>query len=92
MIDETDGEPPVEDCKGMALVTLRDVRFAIAAACRLIKAGKLSPQTGGVLMNGYATLAKMLQDQRDSLWTKRAEVLWKERQGKPENAGAEENH
>jgi hypothetical protein len=34
------------------------------------------------VMNGYATLAKVMQDQRDSLWTKRAKKLWDEREAR----------
>jgi hypothetical protein len=75
-----DDPPPVNDCPGVKLDTLGDVRRAIGALCRLLRAGKVDPSVGGVVMNGYATLAKMLQDQRDSLWTKRAKVMWDERE------------
>jgi hypothetical protein len=74
--------PPVNDCAGARLDTLSDVRKAIGSLCRLLRAGKVDPSVGGVVMNGYATLAKVMQDQRDSLWTKRAKKLWDEREAR----------
>lgn len=82
MTTETSDTPPPcpDDCEGARLETLKHVRAEIAKACRLIKAGKLDAQRGGVLMNGYALMLKALIDHRDSRWMPRVKELWRERE------------
>ncbi len=70
----------LEDCPGSKLDTIREVNRALAAALRLIKAGHLGHQRGAVLVNGYATLLKSLQDARDSKWLPRVREMWRERE------------
>lgn len=78
--DGSEAPPPCpDDCEGARIETLKHVRAEIAKACRLIKAGKLDAQRGGVLMNGYALMLKALIDQRDSKWMPRVKELWRER-------------
>ena len=81
-----------EDESPTPLSTLGDVQRAMAKTIRRIEAGKtLDHATGQVLINGLGALAKVMQDRRDSLWTKRGEVLWKERADRA-NAQPQENH
>lgn len=81
MAEENNTPTPVEaDEPGRKLDTLGDVRRALANTCRKIENGRLDSRTGHTLVIGLATLAKVMQDQRDSLWVKRARVLWAERQ------------
>ena len=70
----------LEDCVGAKLESIREVNKALAATIRLIKAGHLGHQRGAVLINGYATLLKSLQDGRDSKWLPRVRELWAERE------------
>lgn len=80
-IETSDAPPPCpDDCEGARIETLKQVRGEIAKACRLIKAGKLDAQRGGVLMNGYALMLKALIDQRESRWMPRVKELWRERE------------
>jgi hypothetical protein len=79
--DVSEAPPPCpDDCEGARINTLKQVRQEIAKACRLIKAGKLDAQRGGVLMNGYALMLKALIDQRDSRWMPRVKELWRDRE------------
>lgn len=68
-----------DDCEGPDLSNLSKARQALAAACRLIKAGKIPTDRAGSYVNGLTALVKAYQDARDSLWTKRAAQLWAER-------------
>lgn len=91
MADETGAPPGVpDDCEGPDLSNLAKARRALAAACRLIKAGKIPSERAGSYVNALTSLVKAYQDQRDSLWTKRAEKLWEERQQRA--AQPEANH
>lgn len=74
------------------LATLGDVQRALAKTIRRIESGAIGHQTGQVLINGLGTLAKVKQDARDSLWTKRAAVLWEERHARVIHGHAPENH
>jgi hypothetical protein len=81
MAETSESPPPCpDDCEGARIETLQHVRREIAKACRLIKAGKLDAQRGGVLMNGYALMLKALIDSRDSKWLPRVKAMWKERE------------
>lgn len=83
MAHDSDTPPPCpDDCEGARMETLRHVRDEIAKACRLIKAGKLDAQRGGVLMNGYALMLKALMDQRDSKWLPRVKALWRDKEAR----------
>jgi hypothetical protein len=62
--------------------TMREVRGALWSVLGRIERGALKHDVGQVLINGYGSMYKMLMDKRDSVWTKRAEVLWSERQQK----------
>lgn len=80
MTTESDSPPEVpDDCPGPDLSSLSKARQALAAAARLIKAGKIPSERAGSYVNALTALVKAYQDARDSLWTKRAEQLWKER-------------
>lgn len=77
------------------LNTLGDARRALAATCRDIRSGSLEPKTGHSLVIALGTLAKVMQDQRDSLWTKRAAKMWREFEKKdeaPDDAEREAGH
>ena len=80
--------PCPDDCEGARINTLKQVRQEIAKACRLIKAGKLDAQRGGVLMNGYALMLKALMDQRDSRWMPRVKELWREKEARAQQPEA----
>ena len=81
MTDESDSPPEVpDDCAGPELGNLPQARKALASACRLIKAGKIPIERAGTYVNALTSLVKAYQDARDSLWTKRAAVMWEERQ------------
>lgn len=73
------------------LGTLGDVQRALAKTLRRIEKGSVDHSTGQVLINGYGTLAKVMQDARDSMWTKRARVMWEDRQ-RANSADASPNH
>lgn len=78
---DSGGPPGVpDDCEGPDLSSLPKARAALAAAARLIKAGKLPGERAGSYVNALTALVKAYQDQRDSLWTKRAAKLWEERE------------
>jgi hypothetical protein len=80
---ENDAPPEVpDDCAGPDLDNLPKARKALAAACRLIKAGKIPSDRAGSYVNALTSLVKAYQDQRDSLWTKRAAKLWEEREAR----------
>jgi hypothetical protein len=80
-----------DDCEGPDLSSLPKARQALAAACRLIKAGKLPSDRAGSYVNGLTALVKAYQDARDSLWTKRAAKMWEEREQR-NAAQPEANH
>ncbi len=92
MADENSLPPPAgpdyEDCPGSQLETLRDVRRALAQTCRLLKAGHIGHQRAAVLINGYASLLKSLQDARDSKWLPRVKELWREREAQKQQPEA----
>lgn len=69
-----------DDCAGPVLEKLRDVTKEVAAVYRLLKKGHLEPGRGHVMLTALGIQLKALQDRRDSLWTKRAEKLWEERE------------
>lgn len=84
-----DSETPIErkaptpaelEPDGRKLDTLGDVRRALAMVCRRIENYSLDHKTGHTLIMGLNCLASVMQDQRDSVWTKRAKVLWLERE------------
>lgn len=81
MSNESTTPPEVpDDCEGPQLENLSQARRALAAACRLIKAGKIPTDRAGSYVNALTALVKAHQDARDSLWTKRAAVMWQERE------------
>lgn len=95
MTPEDGNSPPgvPDDCQGPDLSSLPKARKALAAACRLIKAGKLPTERAGSYVNALTSLVKAYQDARDSVWTKRAEQLWRERaQRPPRDAEPPANH
>lgn len=59
--------------------TMREVRAALWNVLGRIERGELKHDVGQVLINGYGSMYKMLMDKRDSVWTKRAAVMWEER-------------
>lgn len=73
------------------LATLGDVQRAVARTLRRLEAGKLDHAKAQVLINGYGSLAKVMQDRRDSKWVKRAEQMWNEREARSA-AESEANH
>lgn len=80
-VDDSDTPPQVpDDCAGPELDNLPKARKALAAACRLIKAGKIPTDRAGSYVNALTALVKAYQDARDSMWTKRAAKLWEERE------------
>lgn len=86
------GETIGEDEAPTPLASLGDVARALARVIRRIDKGSLDHAKGQVLINGLGTLAKLKQDARDSLWTKRAEQMWKEREASKRAAEPEANH
>lgn len=60
--------------------SLADVRRAVKFVLRRIESGTLDKGTGHILLGGLATLSTLLMDKRDSMWTKRAALLWAERE------------
>ena len=48
----------------------------MAETCRELRAGTLDVKLGNALMFGYASLAKLLQDARDTRFQKRLKKLW----------------
>jgi hypothetical protein len=83
MANASEDPPEVpDDCAGPDLSTIAKARKALAAAARLIKAGKLPTERAGSYVNALTSLVKAYQDQRDAMWTKRAAVLWREREAK----------
>jgi hypothetical protein len=80
-----------DDCAGPDLSNLPKARKALAAAARLIKAGRIPSDRAGSYVNALTALVKAYQDARDSLWTKRAEQLWKEREAR-QSAEPASNH
>lgn len=80
-VDDSDNPRGTEDdCAGPDLSSLPKAMKALAAAARLIKAGRMPPERAGTYVNALTSLIKAYQDRRDSLWTKRAAVLWEERE------------
>lgn len=80
MADGIQTPTPGTDEPGRKLETLGDVRRALANTCRKIENGSIDFKTGHSLVIALGTLAKVMQDQRDSIWVKRARVLWAERE------------
>lgn len=78
-----------EDEAPIPLATLGDVQRALAKLIRQMRKGTVEPAHGHCCVIALGTLAKLMQDKRDSLWTKRAAVLWAERE---KDASAPENH
>ena len=77
---------------GRKLETLRDVRRALAFVCRRIEAGTIDHKTGHTLIMGFNTLGGLMQDARDSMWTKRARMLWDEREKAKASAEPRADH
>lgn len=87
MANESDTPPAVpDDCEGPRLENLFQVRKALAQAARLIKAGKLPSERAGNYVNALTSLAKVMQDARDSLWLPRVKELWRDKQEKQPEA------
>lgn len=91
MAEQNNPPPPVEvppedpalmDPPGRKLETLGDVRRALAAVCRRIERGTIDYKRGQVLVVALNCLAQHMQDARDSVWVKRARLLWEERSAK----------
>lgn len=81
MADASEDSPGVpDDCDGPDLSTLPKARRALAAACRLIKAGKLPSERAGSYVNALTSLVKAYQDQRDNVWVTRMKEIWRERE------------
>lgn len=79
--DEIPSPPGVDDdCPGPDLSSLPKAIRALAAACRLVKAGKIPSERAGTYINGLTSLVKAYQDQRDSKWLPRVKEMWAERQ------------
>lgn len=82
-----------EDETPIPLMTLGDVERALAKVLRQSHKGTLPLNVAHMMIIGLGTLAKVKQDARDSRWTKRAEVMWKDRQAKQTaDAASEEAH
>lgn len=69
-----------EDEAPIPLATLGDVQRALAKIIRQTKKGTVDLPVAHCMVIALGTLAKLMQDQRDSLWTKRAKVMWSERE------------
>lgn len=80
-----------EDEAPIPLATLGDVQRALARVIRQTKKGTVELATAHCMVIALGTLAKLMQDQRDSLWTKRAKKLWDEREARTQPT-AETDH
>jgi hypothetical protein len=69
-----------EDEAPTPLACLGDVQRALAKTLRKIERGTVKHDVGQVLINGYGTLAKLMQDARDSRWLPRVKEMWAERE------------
>lgn len=49
---------------------------------RMRRSASFAKEHGNALMHALNVLASVMQDRRDSLWTKRAAVMWNERQSR----------
>ncbi len=67
---------------GIPLRGLGDVQREMARVYREMKAKTLPIGDGNGLINALNCIASVMQDQRDSLWTKRAKKLWDEREAR----------
>ena len=83
--DETPTPPGAElDCDGPDLSNLPNTIKALAAAARLIKAGRIPTERAGSYVNALTSLVKAYQDQRDSKWLPRVKEMWREREAAKE--------
>ncbi len=80
-----------EDEAPIPLGTLGDVQRALAQIIRQAKKGTVELPVAHCMVIALGTLAKVMQDQRDSKWTKRAAVMWAEREART-NAEPEADH
>ncbi len=93
MTEESDDPPGCpEDCDGPDLSNLPKAMKALAAACRLVKAGKLPSERAGIYVNGLTSLIKAYQDRRDSIWTSRVSKMWEAHKAETPSANPEANH
>ena len=66
----------IVDPPGPSLESLGDVRRELAVLYRRLRRGMVQPEMSGVMVNCLTSLARVFQDQRDALWTKRMRKLW----------------
>ncbi len=64
----------------MKLRGLGDIRREMSSVYRAMKSGSRPIGEGNGLINALNCIAAIMIDHRDSLWTKRAKVLWSERE------------
>lgn len=70
---------PPPDPDGIELNGLGDVQREMAKVYRDMRKARVNDEVGARLVNALNCLAGIMQDKRDSLWTKRAAVMWEER-------------
>lgn len=71
---------PQPDPDGIELNGLGDVQREMAKVYRDMRKERINDEIGARLVNALNCLAGLMQDKRDSLWTKRAAKLWEERE------------
>lgn len=57
-------------------------REMVAVYKRMRRDGAFAKEHGNALMHALNCIASVMQDRRDSLWTKRVAVIWKEREAR----------
>lgn len=79
--------------EGCPLNSLGDVQREMAKVYRAMRKRRIGVAEGNGLTQTLQYLASVMQDRRDSRWTKRSEVLWKEREAKSKlDAQPKANH
>jgi hypothetical protein len=78
MADEFDDHPGDPQLGGLGDLQREMVRVYK----RMRRDGGFAKDHGNALMHALNCIASVMQDRRDSLWTKRADVLWREREAK----------
>lgn len=73
-------EPHPGDDDGLPLAGLGDVQREMARVYRDMRKHRIESDHGSRLINALNCLAGVMQDKRDSLWTKRAAKMWEERE------------
>lgn len=78
MLVEKTPHPRIE----LELKGLGDVQREMAAVYRDMRKERIESDHGSRLINALNCLAGVMADMRDSKWTKRAAVLWQEREAR----------